>query len=244
VRRRLVLGSLALSLSISGFSQTDTLDAIFPSGGLKQVESPLDPAKSHNPEALYFLSKIKQALHQTDEAVALAETAVRLDGNRAKYHLQLALVLSDQINHARMLKRISLAGRVHSEFERAVKLEPENTECLLGLMMFYQTAPRIVGGNKEKAQKIARQISRIDESMGYLAQAQLANASHHKDEVEDLYWRALKANPANVDTVLALASYYASSAQKQHNFAESYSEQTLRDLGQAISQLNSRAASR
>jgi len=244
VRRRLALASLALSFSSAAFSQTDKLPAIFQSDGLKQVESSIDPVKSHNPDALYYLSKIKEALHKTDEAVDLAETAVRLDHNQAKYHLQLAQVLSDKINHVSILKKISLAARIHSEFETAVKLEPENTKCLLGLMMFYQSAPSMVGGNKEKAQRIARQISAIDESMGYLAQAKLASAGNHKNEVEDLYWSAFKANPGNVDTVLALASYYASSAQKRYDSAENYAEQALRDLDQTINRVNSRAASR
>ena len=244
MRRRLALASLALSFSSPAFSQTDKPPVTLQSGRLQQVESSIDPAKSHNPDALYYLSKLKQALHKTDEAVDLAETAVRLDHTQAKYHLQLAQVLSDKINHVGILKKISLAARIHSEFETAVKLEPENTECLLGLMMFYQSAPAMVGGNKGKAQKIARQISGIDESMGYLAQAQLASAGHHKDEAEGLYWRALKANPGNLDTVFALASYYASSAQKRYDSHESYSEQALRDLDQTIQRLNSRAASR
>ncbi|HWC16900.1 MAG TPA: hypothetical protein VG498_07785 [Terriglobales bacterium] len=243
MRRRLALGSLILSLSIPAFSQTATLEALFKTSNFTPVENALDPGKSRDPEALYLFSKIKEGVHKTEEAVALAEAAVKLNPYEAKYHLQLARVLSDKTNNVGMMKRMSLAGRIRSELETAVRLEPRNTDCLFGLMIFYQTAPGMLGGSKSKARHIAQEIARIDESMGYLAQAQLVRKSR-ADQIENLYLSAVKANPGNVDAILALANYYASNAQQRYGSAGQYAEQALRDLEVTLGELNFRAASR
>lgn len=244
MRRRLALISLFLGLSIPAVSQTDKLDALFEAGSLTQVENAFDPAKSRDPEALYFLSKLKEGLNKTDEAIALAEASIKLAPGKAKYHFQLARVLSDETSSVGIFKKMSLAGRIRSELETAVKIEPGNTDCLFGLMIFYQTAPSIAGGSKDKARRIAQQIARIDESMGYLAQAQLASNGGNKDQIENLYVSAVKANPSNVNAILALANYYASNAQKRYGSAGQYADQALRDLEVALSELNFRATSR
>lgn len=209
------------------YSQNDKLDTLLEAGHFKQVARALDPSKSHDPETLYLLSNIKQSFGKTDEAVQLAEAAVKADPNKAKYHLQLADTLSDQADKVSFFKKVSLAGRIRSELETAVMLEPKNTDCLLGMMLFYQAAPGIAGGSKEKARQMAEEIGRIDASKGYLAQARLALGNNQKDKVEGLYLAAVKADPKNFEALIALASYYAADAQKKYDLAEQYARQAI-----------------
>src|SRR6185312_12076285 len=89
-----VLIAVSCFLLGSAAGQTD-LDALIEAGHFKQVERALDASKSRDPETLYLLSKVKQSFGKTNEAVSLAEQAVKADPNKAKYHLQLADVLSD-----------------------------------------------------------------------------------------------------------------------------------------------------
>lgn len=223
-----VLAALAVVALLVGSSMAQSdLDALIEAGHFKQVERALDPAKSHDAETLYLLSKVKQSFRKTDEAVSLAEQAVKAAPNKAKYHLQLADALNDQAETAGMFKKMSLAGRIHAELEAAVKLEPKNPDCLFGLMLFYEDAPGIAGGSKQKARQEAEEIGRIDASRGYLAQAQLAQANKQNDQLEDLYLKAVKADPRSIEALTALASFYASDAQKKYDLAEQYARQAL-----------------
>lgn len=217
---------LALS-SGCAFSQNDKLDTLLEAGHFKQVARALDATKSHDAETLYLLSNIKQIFGKTDEAVQLAEAAVKADPSKAKYHLQLAGALSDQADKVGLFKKISLAGRIRSELETSVKLEPRNTDCLLGMMMFYEAAPGIAGGSKDKARQTAEEIARIDASKGYLAQARLALGNNQKDKLEGLYLSAVKADPKSFEALMALASFYAADAQKKYDLAEKYARQAL-----------------
>ena len=225
--RSALLFFVALSLPQLVCAQADKLDALIDAGHFKQLSRLIDSSKVNDAETLYLLSNVKQAFGKTDEALQYAERAVKADPNRAKYHLQLADVLSDQAEKASLFKKISLAGRIKSELEAAVKLEPKNTDCLMGMMLFYQEAPGIAGGSKEKARQTAEEIGRIDASKGYLAQARLAAANNEKDKLEGLYLSAVKADPTSFEALMAIASFYASEAQKKYDEAEKYARQAL-----------------
>jgi len=217
----------ALLLSSLAHTQNGNLDALIEAGHFKQVARALEPTKAHDPETLYLLSNVKQAFGKTEEAVHYAEEAVRADPSRAKYHLQLASTLSDEAEKAGMFKKMSLAGRIRSELETAVKLEPKNTDCLMGMMIFYEQAPGIAGGSKDKARKTAEEIGRIDASKGFLAQARLARDNKENDKLEGLYLNAVKADPKSIEALLALAGFYASDAQKKYDDAARYAQQAL-----------------
>jgi tetratricopeptide (TPR) repeat protein len=218
---------LVLGFSTSLYSQTDQLDALLEAGHFKQVARSIDVTKTSDAETLYLLSNLKQAFGKTDEAVQYAERAVKADPNRAKYHLQLAGALSDQAEKAGFFKKLSFARRIRSELETGVKLEPKNTDCLMGMMMFYQQAPSIVGGSKDKAKQLAKEIGQIDTSKGYLAQAQLVQRNEDKEKLEGFYLSAVKADPKSVEALVALARFYASDAQEKYNQAKTYTKQAM-----------------
>jgi tetratricopeptide (TPR) repeat protein len=216
-----------LLLIPAAFPQSGSLESLVEAGHFKQALRELEASKSHDAEALYVLSIVKQSFRQTDDAVRLAEEAVKADPAKAKYHLQLADALSDQVESAGLFKKMSVARRIRSETETAVKLEPKNTDCLIGLMMFYDRAPSIAGGSKEKARQTAEEIGRISPSAGYLAQAQLAAADKQNDKLEGLYMEAVKADPKNFEALAALAAFYASEIQKKYELAETYARRAI-----------------
>jgi tetratricopeptide (TPR) repeat protein len=224
--RSAILIYLAFTFTSPAFTQADSFDALIDAGHFKQIVR-LIAGKQNDAEILYLLSNVKQAFGKTDEALQYAQQAVKTDPNRAKYHLQLADVLSDQADKASLFKKLSLASRIKSELETGVRLEPKNTDCLMGMMLYYEKAPGIAGGGKAKAQHMAEDIGRIDASKGYLAQAQLARESNEKDKLEDLYLNALKADPRSFDALMALAAFYASDAQKKYDDADKYVRQAL-----------------
>jgi tetratricopeptide (TPR) repeat protein len=224
---RLFSLAVVLALSTCAFSQTGRLDALLEEGHFKQAARLISGSKDQDAETLYLLSKLKQGFRKHDEALQLAEAAVKANPNKAAYHLQLAGVLSEDIDKAGLFKKMSIAKRVHSELETALKLEPKNTDCLFGIMTYYEEAPGIAGGGKDKAHQIAEDIGKIDESKGYLAQAQLARHEKQTDKREGLYLNAVKADPKSFEALVALAAFYASEAQKKYELADKYAQQAL-----------------
>jgi len=225
--RRFSLLVLIAVWSTLAFAQTGKLDPRLEEGHVKQVAWALLDSKDREAEALYFLSKLQQGYQKHDEALRLAEAAVKASPNKAAYHLQVASVLSDEISQASFFKKMSLARRVHSELETAMKLEPRNTDCLFGLMKYYEQAPGIAGGGRDKARHLADEIGRMDPSMGYLAQAELARQQKQTDKLEELYLSAVRANPKNFVALISLAGFYASEAQKKYELAEKYALQAV-----------------
>ena len=164
----------------------------------------------------YLQSKIKQRLGDHEEALQLAEAAVRANPKKAAYRLQLARVLSDEINSASLFQKISIAKRVDAQLDIAMKLEPGNPDCLFGKMIYYEQAPGILGGGKNKAHRLAEQIGRINPSKGYLAEAQLARMEKRTGELEALYLKAVEADPTSFDALAALAGFYGSQGQEKN----------------------------
>jgi hypothetical protein len=205
---------LAIFISTPSFAQSDNLDALLDAGHFKQLARAID-AKRHDAQTLFLLSKIKQSFGEHEEALRLAEGAVKADPRKGIYHLQLASVLSDEVGTSGIFKKISLGSRIHSELETALKLEPKNPDCLEGLMRYYEEAPGVAGGSKQKAREMAEEIGRLDPSRGYLAQAYIAHSNKQDDKLESLYLNAVKADPKSFEAFFELASYYASDAQKK-----------------------------
>lgn len=183
-------------------------------GRFERLFQVISGSDDYEAEILYLQSKMKQSVGEHDEAMQLAELAVKANPKKAAFHLQLASVLSDEISGSKFFKKISLTKRIRSELDTALKLEPANPDCLFGMMMYYEQAPGALGGSKSKAHELANQIAKLDTSKGYLAHAQLSRLEKRPAELEDLYLSAVKADPTSFDALASLASFYASEREK------------------------------
>ena len=86
-----------------------------------------------------------------DAGIPSCEKAVALDPNDGLYHLWLGRIYGEKADRAGFLKAAGLAGKVRTEFERAVELSPNSWEARTDLAEFYLEAPGIVGGSKDEA---------------------------------------------------------------------------------------------
>jgi len=114
-------------------------------------------AESHN-----LTCRVRLTLEQWDAAADECERAVSRDGQNSDYHLWLGRALGEKAERASFLSAYSLAKRVRTEFETAVRLNPRNAEALADLGEFYDTAPGIVGGGDNKALGVASQLDSVD----------------------------------------------------------------------------------
>lgn len=101
--------------------------------------------------AYYAQEMAEPAIHECESAVADAPAS-------SENHMWLARAYGFKASHANPFAALSLAGKVHSEFERAVQLDPDNVQAMSDLGEYYVAAPALVGGGLDKAQALAARM--------------------------------------------------------------------------------------
>jgi len=178
-------------------------------GHWKQARAILEPRVQANPsdaEAAALLSRVREAFGNLDAALPLAETAVRLEPGVADYHWRLAEVVGQQARRASVLRQVGLARRFRQEAETTMKLDPAHIEARGGMISFYVQAPRVVGGDRKRADQVAEEVTRIDPAWGYLARARVLTEAQASADVEALYRQAADAARAPAVKFQATAS--------------------------------------
>lgn len=131
-----------------------------------------------------------------DGAEEQLEKAVELADRNAEYHFTLGNLYGAQAQEANIFSKMSYAGKVKSEFARAVELDPGRVQYRVALMEFYLRAPGIVGGSLEKAREQAAELLTRNPYDGHLAAARIASYEENSKEAEEEYRNAIKQNPS------------------------------------------------
>jgi tetratricopeptide (TPR) repeat protein len=99
------------------------------------------------------------------------------------------------------------ATKTREAFEKALELNPGNTEALGDLFDFYIDAPGMVGGGMEKARSLLPQFARYDPVGGYLAEARIDEKKKQFASAEAGFRRAVEAAPQKAGLHIALAQF-------------------------------------
>jgi len=101
-----------------------------------------------------------------DSAYAFLQRAVEAEPDRAEAHFWLAQVAGTRAARHRSIGSFFLARKAKREFARAVQLEPTNPLYLEGLGRYLARAPGIVGGDRDSAISLARNLLLLDRMRG------------------------------------------------------------------------------
>jgi predicted Zn-dependent protease len=192
-------------------TQTPAEDLI-EAGHWKRARAIVEPRLKeapNDPLATFLMSQINFAFGHKEAPLDLAEKAVSLAPNVAKYHRQLAEALGVKAQKSNLLQQAFLARRFKKEIDAAIALDPVDIQAKRDLIEYYLLAPGIVGGDRKLAEAIAEQIGRIDRAQGYLAQARVAQADHDLHKQESMLRKAVDAGPGKYKVRIAVASFYA-----------------------------------
>jgi len=173
--------------------------------------------------ATYLLAMARHVFAKFDDAVKYGETAVRLDPKSSPYHRELGEIYADQADTASIFKQLGLARKCRAEFEAAVAIAPKDPENLYDQMLFFLQAPGVVGGDKKKAIDIANEMVKINPARGYLALAHIAHSDKEEGKLEDLYKKAVEADPKYYESHIVLAQFYL---DPQHTNAAACEQQS------------------
>ena len=176
--------------AIKAFEQRQDREA------LAQFEA-LAKAAPDDAELQNYLGRARLRAGQVATGVAALERSVELAPANSAYRLHLSGGLGQQINTVGMFKKMSMAGRVKEQMEKAVELAPESVAAREALMQFYAQAPGIAGGDMKLAQKQVDIVMPLSAAAGLRMQAILAGAEKKKEaEVIAAWEKAIATDDA------------------------------------------------
>jgi tetratricopeptide (TPR) repeat protein len=164
--------------------------------------------KDPTAEAYNLLCRAHFELGAWDAGITACEKAVALDPNNGLYHLWLGRVYGEKADRAGFLKAAGLAGKVRTEFQRAVELSPGSWEARTDLAEFYLEAPGVVGGGKDKALAQAELLAPLNPAMAHWAKARVAEKNKDNSTAEKEYRAAIEASKGGARAWLNLAGFY------------------------------------
>jgi tetratricopeptide (TPR) repeat protein len=159
-------------------------------------------------EAYNLLCRAHFELGAWDAGIPACEKATALAPTNGLYHLWLGRIYGEKADRAGFFKAAGLAGKVRSEFERAVELSPNSWEARTDLAEFYLEAPGIVGGGKDKALAQAELLAPLNAAMAHWVKARLAEKNKDNTAADKEYRAAIEASEGGARAWLNLAGFY------------------------------------
>jgi tetratricopeptide (TPR) repeat protein len=163
---------------------------------------------SPSAEVLNLKCRVHYTLEQWDAAVSECEQAVNKEGQESEYHLWLGRALGEKAERASFMSAFSLAKKVCAEFEAAVRLNPRSADALADLGEFYSSAPGVVGGGVDKAEKVATQLEAVDQARAHELRGRIGETRKDYAAAEREFKQAVAVSQHPAFQWMTLASYY------------------------------------
>jgi len=161
-------------------------------------------------QSYYMQGEMKKATESLQKAVAL-------DPGNSNHYLWLGRAFGRRAETSSFVTAPGYASKARDAFERAVQLNPRNTEAISDLFEYYMEAPGFLGGGLDKAASMASRMAAINPSEGAWAQARLAEKRKEFATAEQQLRRAADLAPRQVGRVIDLAKFLANNGRYQES---------------------------
>ncbi|NIV71921.1 MAG: tetratricopeptide repeat protein [Calditrichae bacterium] len=126
----------------------------------------------------------------------------------SQYSLWKARALVQKGLQSSPIKKPYYAHQAKKYFQKAVRLNPQNTLARQDLIEFYMRAPGILGGDADKAIKQAQLLQEQNCWEGYKAYGKIYTIEGRFNKAEDTYLAAIEEYPDEMQFYLYLADLY------------------------------------
>ena len=208
--KRLLSCFLFLGASISLFAADSALN-LLNAGRADEAVKILNSEIAANPqsaEAYNLLCRAYYFQENYDPAIANCERAIQLDPKSSVYHMWLGRTYGDKADKAGPISAFGLAKKAVAQFEAAVQLDPRNVPARTDLAEFYGSAPGMVGGGDDKAQRIIDGTVKLDPVAAANMRAQFALSKKDYGTAEREAQSAIQLSGGTARTMLELARIY------------------------------------
>lgn len=113
---------------------------------------------TENPASLYTQGRHLYAAGDFSAAVAALKKAAKADEYNSEYEHWLGKAYGRLAEKSSWFSAMSLAEKARDALQRAVQLDPNNTQAISDLIEYYRSAPGFLGGSKDKARKLERRL--------------------------------------------------------------------------------------
>jgi tetratricopeptide (TPR) repeat protein len=203
----LVLALCAAALAAADESAPSLLAAGRADDAITTLHSKIN-ASPRDAEAYNLLCRAYFSMGDWDRGISACEKAVALDPNNSRYHMWLGRIYGEKADGANFFSAASLAGKVRTEFEAAVRLDPNNVDARSDLGEFYLEAPGIVGGGREKAEAQAQALAALDAAKADYLKGRIAEKKKDLAGAEKEYRNAIAATQGSALTWFNLALFF------------------------------------
>lgn len=170
---------------------------------LRLLDALPSSAEAHN-----LRCRVQFSLRHWDAAIDQCRQAVASEPRNSDFHMWLGRALGEKASHASFLSAFSLGNQVRTEFDEAVRLNPQSALALADLGEFDYEAPGILGGGSDKAEAIAAQLEKVDAARAYELRGRIAEKRHDFAAAERELKQAISASRHPAFQWMILASFY------------------------------------
>jgi len=141
-------------------------------------------------------------------AVDWLEKAVAINAKNAQHHLSLGLALRAEAAKANMLSAPALFGRMKTEYEQAVALDPALVDARYALLQVLAQVPVAMGGSLAKAREHSAELLKLNPIRGRLGYALAAEQEKDFVGAEKEFLAAIAVRPDSDVAYGATGAFY------------------------------------
>jgi tetratricopeptide (TPR) repeat protein len=172
-----------------------------------QLEAQIKRAPNDD-AAMHCMGRLLLEQDESGDAIDWLEKAVKINGRDAQHHLWLGLALRTEGGKAGMLRAPGFMGRMKTELEQALVLDPRLVEARYALLQLYAQAPAMMGGSMPNARAQAAQMLKVNPMRGHIGYAFIADQEKDYPAAEKEYLAAIAARPDSDVTYSAAGAFY------------------------------------
>ncbi len=171
-----------------------------------------------------LLCQLYGSIDERDLAIAACEAASMAAPSSSEDALQLARAYGDKADHSGALTGMRMVGKIRDNFERAVRLDPDNVDALSDLGEFYVQAPGLAGGGVDKARPLVTRLEALSPARAHRLAAMIAAKTKDEAAAQQEYEAEL-AVAHSPEAYVDLANFYR--GRKQSERAADYARMAI-----------------